>query len=259
MRRRSVLATVVLCLCALASGPAWLAPVHAAAVEPTKPGASVSGDTPDEASAGIHMPAGTSEDDIAVWMAQEARSNTWGPCSNAWAMIHTNREVVESNMKSVASDGGTLKLEIIGWKARFLAEGAYLVSYTYVRPGTGEQGWYWQVNVKEQSVAPVHGNGRLMQRYSLDLPLSSKRKIIHAVSKCLRENSVPSPDLTGDVEEDYARLWEAESSNSAADDYTANCTSALGVVRVAGGSTGLPRKGDAHEQPASSESRELAL
>ncbi len=257
MRNRNILPAFILCLCVAASGPVWLAPVYATALEPTKPGSSVSGETPAQASAGLHMPSGTSEGDVAVWMAQDARSNTWGPCSNAWAMTHTNREVVESNIKSVASDGGTLKLGIIGWKASLLAEGAYLVSYTYVRPGTGEQGWYWQVNVKEQSVAPVHGNYRLMQRYNLDLPISSKRKIINVVTKCLRENSVPVPDLTGDVEEDYARLWEAESINSAADDYTANCTSALGVVRVSGESVGSRRGDDGEKQPASNEAREL--
>lgn len=172
---------------------------------------------------------GDKDADAAIWLAQAARSNTWGPCVNGWAMTKTNLEVVQTIFKENVSEQDK-QAKVIGWGATKVAAKTYLVNYTYRLSDGSVAGWYWEVNVEKGSVATVHGNYDLMQHYHLALSTISKRKLIQAITKCLKQNSIEVPKLAGDTDRDLAKLEEIEAD--VCSDYELNCMSNCGIKSV---------------------------
>ncbi len=165
------------------------------------------------------------EPSYAISLARQARSDTWGPCMNLWASSRPNASVVSSMVKDVSHQR---RARVLGWKARKVSNTRYLVSYTYVPSGSSERGWYWEVDCRDGSVRPVHNDYALMKRYHLEMPLDAKKKLIHAIVKCLEMNHVKVPKLTGQVDKDLTRLWETDTG--APGDYSLDCVSACGVA-----------------------------
>lgn len=97
-------------------------------------------------------------------------------------------------------------LRIIGWKARKIDDQAYLVSYT-INEGSGEQGYFFDVNLVAEIVCSVNGNPELAKKYGIgEKKVYSEKEIEDFMRKIFKTRKAPLPWREVIQKEDYKAL-----------------------------------------------------